>query len=119
MSDPSETSLLPLRTSLIATSQMSLQSLRRGFDQMTLTVPCPEGRGGGVGSFIRDDIDKVLPQPCFKTVSVYLFTINCLKLANNFSFPFKRYNPSIILQPGLLVLKSSILNQFRPDILVI
>ena len=39
-------------------------------------VPHPEGRGGGVGFFIRDDIDfKVLPQPCFNTfesVSVHL-----------------------------------------------
>ena len=39
-------------------------------------VPRPEGRGGGVGFFIRDDIDfKVLPQPCFNTfesISVHL-----------------------------------------------
>ena len=43
-------------------------------------VPCPEGRGGGVGFFIRDDIDfKVLPKPCFNTfesISVHLFTGN-------------------------------------------
>ena len=31
-------------------------------------VPHPEGRGGGVGFFIHDDIDfKALPQPCFNT----------------------------------------------------
>ena len=31
-------------------------------------VPRPEGIGGGVGFFTRDDIDfKVLPQPCFNT----------------------------------------------------
>ena len=31
-------------------------------------VPRSEGRGGGVGFFIRDDIDfKVLPQPCVNT----------------------------------------------------
>ena len=31
-------------------------------------VPRPEGRGGGVGFFICDDIDfKVLPQQCFNT----------------------------------------------------
>ena len=43
-------------------------------------VPRPEGRGGGVGFFIRDDIDfKVLPQPCFNTfesISVHLSTGN-------------------------------------------
>ena len=37
-------------------------------------------RGGGVGFFIRDDIDfKVLPQPCFNTfesISVHLSTGN-------------------------------------------
>ena len=39
-------------------------------------VPQSEGRGGGVGFFIHDDIDfKVLPQPCFNTfesISVHL-----------------------------------------------
>ena len=43
-------------------------------------VPHPERRGGGVGFFIRDDIDfKVLPQPCFNTfesISVHLSTGN-------------------------------------------
>ena len=43
-------------------------------------VPRPEGRDGGVGFFIRDDIDfKVLPQPCFNTfesISVHLSTGN-------------------------------------------
>ena len=43
-------------------------------------VPCHEGRGGGVGFFICDDINfKVLPQPCFKTfesISVHLSTGN-------------------------------------------
>ena len=43
-------------------------------------VPRQQGRGGGVGFFIRDDIDfKVLPQPCFNTfesISVHLSTGN-------------------------------------------
>ena len=43
-------------------------------------VPRQQGRGGGVGFFIRDDIDfKVLPQPCFntfKSISVHLSTAN-------------------------------------------
>ena len=43
-------------------------------------VPRAEGRGGGVGFFICDDIDfKVLPQPCFNTfesISVHLSTGN-------------------------------------------
>ena len=43
-------------------------------------VPRPEGRGGGVGFFIHDDIDvKVLPQLCFssfESISVHLSTGN-------------------------------------------
>ena len=50
-------------------------------------VPRPEGRGGGVGFFIHDDIDfKVLPQPCFNTfdsISVHLSTGNALDIVFN------------------------------------
>ena len=64
-------------------------------------VPHPEGRGGGVGLFILDDIDfKVLHQQCFNTfesISVHLSTGNAQDIVFH-----PVYRPPMFPKPILL-----------------